>query len=341
MKTLIKILLFLLFFVILISCKKTSTEPEQNYEPGRRDYTWTIDAINSGKEYLYLGNIWGISSKDIWAVGNSSWSTTSIWHYNNAQWKCDSLPRYVDPLTVFGFSSNEVWLGNANSTIWKYNGFTWSKFGEYKLTGYDRTIINYFDGTSNMNIYGVGNVVVNNSDKYKGVIIRYDGTNWNFIDIPETQVMFGSVAIESKSNTLVMCGYTRVSTGLIAKVHYWNGVELKEILSGNGWSFVTKLGNEIFVTLASKIYKYSDKNLTLWKDNTGTTIDGNIICGRSRNDFFICSTNGIAHYNGTDFTSIYNTTLTVETGIAFENDVFFIGLNYTTGKSYIIHGQLK
>jgi hypothetical protein len=339
MKSLIKSVLFLFFFTILISCNKNSTEPEP--QAGRRDYTWDITEINSGNESLDLGRIWGMSPKDVWAIGGSSWSATTIWYYNGSQWRCDSISRAVQPSAIFGFSNNRVWLGNSDSTIWLYDGTQWQKFGEYKLTGYDRTIINSFDGTSSENIFGVGNVVVNINDKYKGAIIHYDGINWNFIDIPETQVMFGSVAIESQSNTLVMCGYTRVSTSLIAKVHYWNGVELKEILSGNGWSFVTKLGNEIFVTLASKIYKYSDKNLTLWKDNTGTTIDGNIICGRSRNDFFIESANGVAHYNGTDFNTVYNTDLIVERGIVFENDVFFIGINYTTGKNYIIHGQLK
>jgi hypothetical protein len=342
MKTLVKILQLLFSLIILISCKKTSTEPEQNYEPGRRDYFWNITEINSGNESLYLNRIWGIAPTNIWAIGNSSWSATTIWHYNGAQWRCDSIPRNVNPTSIYGLSSNQVWLGNGNNTIWKYDDSKWQKFGEYTISGYDKTCINNFEATSAVNIYGVGFVELYGANKWKATIIRYDGTNWNFINsVPETKVSFETVAIETKSNTLVMSGAVNEQTGFIAKVYYWNGVELKELLSENGSSFVTKLGDEIFATLNSKIYKYSDKNVTLWKDNTGTSIDGNIICGRSRNDFFIGSDNGITHYNGTDFTVVYNTNLTIRQGIIFENDVFFIGKDYSKGKNYIIRGQLK
>ncbi len=332
-------------FVIIIglfianSCGENPTEPEP--QPGRRDYVWTVDTINPGNESLYLVRIWGTSANDVWAIGVSSYSATSIWHYNGKQWRGDSIPRYVQPSSIFGFSSNEVWLGNANSTIWKYSNSQWSRFGEYKVTGYDRTNINYFDGTSNNNIYGVGFADVYNSNIAKAIIMQYDGISWKFVNIPNVTVGLETIAIEAKSGVLVMSGTVNDPAGFIAKVYYWDRQELKELLSGSGWSFVTKLGDEIFATLSSKIYKYSNKQLTLWKNNSGTGIDGNIVCGRSRNDFFIGSNNGITHYNGTDFTTIFQTSLTVERGITFENDVFFIGTNYSNGKNYIIHGQLK
>ena len=50
---------------------------------------------------------------------------------------------------------------------------------------------------------------------------------------------------------------------------------------------------------------------------------------------------GITHYDGADFMTLYKTNLTVERGITFEKDVFFIGIDYSLGKNYIIHGQLK
>jgi hypothetical protein len=138
-----------------------------------------------------------------------------------------------------------------------------------------------------------------------------------------------------------MSGTVYDPAGFVAKAYCWDGKNLKELLSGSGWSFVTKLGNEIFATLASKIYKYSNKQLVLWKDNSGSGINGNIICGRSSNDFFIGGINGIVQYNGTDFTTIYNTNLTVERGTVIGNDVFFIGTDYSNMKNYIIHGILK
>jgi hypothetical protein len=338
MTSFLKAITLLMCFIIIISCNNNPIEPE--LQPGRRDYVWTVDTITPGNESLYLLRIWGSSVNDVWAIGASSYSATSIWHYNGQQWRCDSIPRYVQPTSIWGIS-NQVWLGNGNSTIWKYNGSQWSRFGEYKVVGFDQAVINYFDGLSNDNIYAIGGTYINNSNNYKAILLHFNGADWKFVGIPETKVGLETVAIEIKSGVLVMSGTVYDPSGFIAKVYCWDGKELKELLSGSGWSFVTKLGGEIFATLNSKIFKYADKNLILWKDNSGTGIGGNIICGRSRNDFFIGSYDGITHYNGTDFTTIFQTNWTVQRGIAFENDVFFIGTDYSNGKNYIIHGQLK
>jgi len=334
-----KIIVLLMPLIVMFnSCGENGVESES--QPGRRDYVWTVDTINPGNESLYLVRIWGTSANDVWSIGVSSWSATSIWHYNGKQWRCDYIPRYVQPTAIWGIS-NQIWLGNGNSTIWKYDRFQWSRFGEYKVVGFDQVVINYFDGTSNDNIYAIGGTYINNSNNYKAILIHFNGADWSFVSIPETKVGLETVAIEIKSGVLVMSGTVYDPSGYVAKIYCWDGNELKELLSGSGWSFVTKLCDEIFATLSSKIYKYSNKQLILWKDNSGTGIDGNIICGRSRNDFFIGSNNGITHYNGTDFTTIYQSSLTVQRGITFENDVFFIGTNYSNGKNYIIHGQLK
>jgi len=339
MKNLKVVFISSILFLQLVSCKKNFVEPITIYPSGSRDYTWSVDTLNSGYESLYLGRIWGTSSNDVWAVGSSSSVRTTIWHYNGNQWRCDSVGRLVQPSAIFGIYSYEVWLGNENSTIWKFDGYNWGKFGEYKITGFDWLDINAFDGTAIDNIYGVG-FVDSNTDA-KAIIMHYNGTIWSFINVPIVKVSLETVAIESKTGVLVMSGTIYDPTGFVAKVYYWDGKDLKELLSGFGWSFVTKLGDEIFATLASKIYQYSNKQLILWKDNSGKGINGNIICGRSKNDFFIGGINGIVHYNGSDFTTIYNTNLTVERGTVIGQDVFFIGTDYSNMKNYIIHGKLK
>ena len=339
MKKKIFVVIVSLAVLILNSCNSNPVDSPP--QPGRRDYTWTIDEINPGQESLNLVRIWGISPSDVWAVGSSSWTATTIWHYNGVQWRCDSTSRNVQPFAIFGFSSNEVWLGNSNSTIWKYDGTKWYQFGEYKVTGFDRIDINYFDGTSRKDIYCVGFADIYNSNTAKAIMLHYNGSDWSFVNIPTTKVSFETVAIDQSSGILVMSGTVYDPAGFVAKVYCWDGKELKELLSDYGWSFVTKLGTEIFATLGSKIYKYNNWQLTLWKDNSGTGINGNIICGRSRNDFFMKAQDGITHFNGTDFETLYTTNLTVERGITFDKDVFFIGKNYSSGKNYIIHGQLK
>ena len=339
-----KIIIALIAVITIItnSCKDNGTGPEP-LEPGRRDYVWSVDTLNPGHESLYMLRIAGSSASDVWAVGASSWTATSIWHYNGEQWRCDSIPRKISPAALYVASSNEVWLGNRNSIIWKYNGSQWQQYGEYKIKDYDDVTIQYFDGTSNTNIYGVGLKYLYKSDTTRGIIQHYNGITWQYINIPDIWVNFESVAIENQSGVLIISGTVYDPSGFIAKVYSWDGGTLKELLSGSGWSFVTKLGDEIFATLGSKIYKYSDKQLILWKDNTG--INGNIICGRSRNDFFIGAPDGIEHFNGSDFSIVYKNpqghNVQIIIGTIFEKDVFFIANDFTSNRNSIIHGKLK
>jgi hypothetical protein len=332
-------MLLMALTVIIISCGENGVEPE--LQPGRRDYVWSEEILDAGTETVYLGRIWGSDSKDIWATGMSSWSLTTIWHYNGVRWGCDSIPRMGSPFGIFGFSKDEVWLGNANSTIWKYNGKDWAQFGQYSLDGFDQVTINYFDGLSRDNVYGVGSAELYGANKWKAIIMNYNGYRWYFEKIPEVKVGLETVAVDKNSGVLVMSGTANQSGLLIAKLYCWDGSEFKELLSEPGWSFVTKLGDEIYATSNTKIYKYNNKQLTLWKDNIDLDANSNIICGRSRNDFFYRGVNGINHFNGTDFTTLYKTNLPSQWGIAFEKDVFIIGVDYQNGKTHIIHGKLK
>jgi hypothetical protein len=341
-----KTILIIVAAVALItnSCKDNGTGPE-NLEPGRRDYVWTIDTLNPGQESLYMLRIWGSSPTDVWAVGASSWTATSLWHYNGTQWRCDSIPRAVNPSALYGTSSSEVWLGNRNSTIWKYNGIQWKLYGEYKADDFDDITIQDFYGVSSNDVYGIGLKYNYTSDTTRGVIMHYNGYAWGFVNIPNMWVNFETVVVDNKTGILLLSGTMYDPKGFVAKIYSWDGKELKELLAGSGNTFITKLGSESFATYNSKIYKYSDKKLTLWKDNTGSEINGNIICGRSSSDFFIESSGGVVHYNGTDFYEIYKNeaghNAEIMRGMVFEKDVFFIAVDFTAGKNLIVHGKLE
>ena len=332
--------IFVTSIITLISCE--IIDPFNSIIlPGRRDYTWSITEINPGYESLYLVRIWGSSPSDVWAIGQSSSVHTSIWHYNGVQWRCDSLNTIVSPTSIFGLSNNQVWLGNSENAIWRYDGAKWYEYGKYQVDGFNQLCINYFDGLSSADIYCVGFADVYNSNTVKAIIMHYSGVDWQFVNIPETKVSLESIAIDPISGVLVMSGMIYDPTGFIAKVYCWDGKELKDLaFNGPGDTYVTKLGGEIYVSAGARIYKYSDKQLLLWKDNTGTAIYGKLWCGRSKNDFFVQDYSGLSHFNGTDFTTLYKTNLAVFVGIIFEKDVFFTGYDLSTGKNYIIHGKL-
>lgn len=339
--------IFILSVILNINSCNSVTEPE--IQPGRRDYVWEVDTIKPGNESLYLRRIWGSSPNDIWAVGSSSWTATSIWHYNGKEWRCDSIPRKVVANGLFGVAQNDVWLGSCCglNTIWRFNGNNWFQFAELNPeNGYNHITLNCFDGLSASNIYGVGFTELYGQNKWKAMIMHFNGNNWRIVNIPEIRVGFESFAVDEKSGDLVISGTDYDPKGFVSKVYFWDGRQLKELLSElGGWAFVTKLGNEIFVSYSAKIYKYDNKKLNLWKNNTGTLINGNIICGRNRNDFFISTYEGIAHYNGTNYNTLYTKTqdnnVAIGIGTIFEKDVFFIINDFTLGKNLILHGKLN
>ena len=343
MKKYIKILtlLFPLAFVLctLQSCK-SPTGPGEN-SPGRRDYTWTLDTIKTADD-LTLIRMWGISPTDVWAVGTSSSSRLTIWHYNGSWWGCDSIGRPFSPWAIIGFSSSQVWIGNVSSTIWEYTGSQWQQYGKYDVAGYDKNWILNFDGTASNNIYAVGGANKNDGSDYRGTIMHFDGTSWSFMNLPYLKVGFADGKIDQGTNTLITEGTVYDSTGWINKVHAWDGKQLKEIYSGFPYANVGSVQHEALISINQKIYKYQNAQLVQWKDISGTDFSGKIWCGRSENDFFICSSTGMGHYNGTNFQTIYKTNLTMEGGYVFDKDVFFIYSDENNiGLNVVVHGKLK
>jgi hypothetical protein len=330
-------ILLIVVTIVSLSCQHT-TEPE--LQPGRRDYVWTVDTINTN-EALNLSRIWGSSADNVWAVGSSSWTATSIWHYNGRQWTCDSISRRVQPSAIFGFSSDEVWLGNINNTIWKFNGYEWFLFGEYKFEGYDYFGIENFNGTSKNNIYGVGAAAQYASTNYIGLIMHYNGSKWSFINIPKVKVSFSEIGIDHKTNTLVLKGNV-FDPVWVEKIYTWNGKELKEIYSGD-FATVCNIKEEVFITTRKAIYKYDNGKMHLWKDMSNTLFAGNILAARNEKDIFTGSLNGIGHYNGTDFVTIFESGPYISPAIIFEKNIFILERDHKSVKykNKIIRGTLK
>ena len=290
MKKLLKMLFVSMLLLTEFNCNNNPVT-QTDEKGGRRDYTWTIDTIKTA-DPLTLSRIWGITPNDIWAVGNGAATAVQIWHYDGKSWKCDNTARPFTPWAVIGFSSNEVWIGNTGSTIWKYNGTQWQQYGKYNVEGYDQIWIMNFDGTSSKNIYGVGSANKNDGSDYKGTIMHYDGQKWSLENIPSVKVGFADGKIDQKSGALITEGTVYDSTGWINKVHSWDGKQLKEIYSGIPYAGVGSFQHEVLVSIDHKIYKYSNGQLVLWKDLSGTEYYGKIWCGRSENDFFLGSLSG-------------------------------------------------
>ena len=146
------LLLTTLTSIIISSCSSPS-EPAYIPEPGRRDYVWTVDTLlglNSPR-----GRMWGSSPTDVWATSSSNWNV-SISHYNGIKWTSYGIPGIVQPNAVHGFSSSEIYIGDENGKIWKYNGSSWQLIEQIRKEG-----VSYFQfeniwGESSNDIFAVG-----------------------------------------------------------------------------------------------------------------------------------------------------------------------------------------
>jgi hypothetical protein len=128
----------------------------------------------------------------------------------------------------------------------------------------------------------------------------------------------------------------------VDKVFTWNGKELKEIYSGD---FVTvcNIKENVFITTRTAIYIYFNGKMQLWKDMSNTMFAGNILAARNEKDIFTGSRNGIGHYNGSDFVTIFETGPYISPAIIFEKDVFILEWDHKNVKykNKIIRGTLK
>ncbi|MEO8233329.1 MAG: hypothetical protein ABI638_13680, partial [Ignavibacteriota bacterium] len=193
-----KIFLFLLFSLInfflnltLNSCN--TTEPDE-LKPGSRNYDWTLDTLklNNG-DFLTLTRMWANTSNDVWTIGFGDVSRNLIWHFDGSKWATDSIPRGMSPTGIFGFGNNNVWLGTAEGAFWHFNGSTWSEFSQHSFTGYDRIVIENIWGNSPSNIYAVGFAENYSTSDYKAILMKYSGTNWDFVQIPDMQLSFTNI----------------------------------------------------------------------------------------------------------------------------------------------------
>jgi hypothetical protein len=338
MKTNVIIIIILFGLIIINSCNGI-TEPE--LQPGRRDYMWSVDTIKTGNEVIILLDIWGSSPDNIWGIAMAS-AQYSIWHYDGLNWTRDYGDRRISPWAIWGVNKYEVWMGNQNSTIWKYNGTNWNLHTELKIEGYDNIIIQDLYGNSYNNIWGCGYAEIHNTDKYIGILTKYNGTKWEIINIPDTRIGFGQITIDEKSKNLIISGtvYEQNPPAMTFKIYSWDGKELKEIFSSLSDNSISSVGGKVYMVNSRKIYRYNQDRFEYLKEFPDTKFLGWLF-GRNEKDFFAIALDGIGHYNGTDFTTVYKTESWTRGGFIFDKDVFFIMHNFQNRLNTVVHGKLK
>ena len=338
-------LLTVLLTIILInlSCEDNPVEPNEP-PPGRRDYVWEEYRIKFEVDLLQLNDFWASSPTNVWgAAGAASSIYYSVVHFDGTTFEHYPIEAPgPNPTFVWGLDSTNVWLSTSNNSIWHFDGKEWYKQQDLSVDGYDNVTIQSLWGNSIDNLYGVGAAQNYSTHDYIGVIIKYENGVWNFLDIPDFKVGFNSIRKDPQTGQLFISA-TNFDNGFLEKLFVHNGKELEEVYSEYSSDLAPViLGNKLVILLDQIIYKYnySTKKLEKFIDLTGTSLWGGIR-GRSINDFFAVAADGIGHYNGTNFETIYKTNLDLTLAFVMAEDVFFPGTDLNTRETVLIHAKLK
>lgn len=346
-----KILIIVLAVVVIItgSCKDDGTGPE-NLEPGRRDYTWTVDTLNMPMNFISA--IWGSSPNDVWTVGGGGEDEDRLLHYDGNKWstyKNESI--LCTGETIYGFSADNVWMGGGNDgRIWHYDGNKWSENYRYIVEGAYNVGINDIWGTQPNDVYacGITTSVISGITRWQGFILHFNGYTWQEV----VRVSFNSqfIKIRSEQNKTYVFAIRR-SAEISDTISFYqlNGNELKEIYSASEEEIT--FGN--FVIIDNQLYFWISNTVYFYRNNTFIkqfSIDNPnwwyYIFGRNSKDIFVSMRNGLAHYNGMNieylfkYPNIYHKIIGGEPA-TFEKELFIGFYDMNLNKNLILHGKLK
>ena len=281
--------------------------------------TWT--EMSSGPK-IDLGDVWGNSPSDVFAVGARGHGT--IVHYDGSFWTEMSTTGTLDSLQgVWGSSPANVFavgygwnVGPDYSTILHYDGSSWSG-----MTSGSANALYDIWGSSASDVFAVG---------WSGTILHYDGASWNAMSSGTTnwlRAVWGSSASD-----VFAVGWS----GTI--LHY----------DGNAWSSMSSGTTEnslygVWGSSASDVFAVGSSGTILhydgntWSSMTSSTsYDLNGVWGSSSSDIFAVGTYTILHYDGTSWSVMSSGPVWFLGGVwgTSSSDVFAVGRN-----GMVIHYQ--
>jgi hypothetical protein len=342
-------LLQLLLIIILLnlSCKKSPTEYIDNIEPGRRDYVWTIDTIDT----IYpTYKIWGSSPTDLWTISSPGDFSRTIFHFDGNKWSTDGISRFFDPHSIYGFSRNEVYIGGLNGQILKFDGSNWNQIAELNKECTDYIGFENIWGESANDFYAVGSGPDNNGYFNISVIVHFINGNWKMID---TGSLLGDVVHLYKNHTddiiylqVIKIGGAKFPDSTL--IYEYNGIRYNKLYSSvetkGLLADINLINNEVYFILGNEIaLRRNNQFQTLFKINNPNFYQR--IWGRNYKDIFLLMTDGLAHYNGSDVEYIFYFNVTPRTQVygaaLFEKEVFFTVYEDITKLKLIYHGKIK
>ena len=304
---------------------------------------WTVDTVKI--PFNDLGQLWANSSNDIWAVGSGGGLDQTIWHFNGIKWSTDGVSRPIAPITVFGFSSNDVWFGGSEGNIWRYNGSKFSSSLSYRPTP-NWVYSGFHDlfGNSSGDLYAVG-WVDSNKVRY-GKIFHFNGYNWKMLNISSTGDDFMQIRKGKYNSNYFLWSWRsdNVHSDSV-RIFLFSGTGLRELHRGlmndTHGAGIETINGEVYFGIDNAVYTYKWGNFVKKFDvNNSNFIQG--LNGRNEKDIFLAMWDGVAHYNGENIEYIFRENNLVLRDIeVLEKEVILLYNDFSKDLSLIFHGILK
>ena len=303
------LLLSLLSFLLLtaFSCKDDVVTP-QELQPGRRDYTWTVDTIDAPGDTYY--RLWASSPTDVWATSPGD-PSQAIAHFNGLSWVTYYVIGMNTPHSIYGFAYNNIYIATYGGGIWKFNGLSWNQFAQLSKDG--RTDIGFNDiwGESSNDLYVFGGYPDSIGAFNNSFIAHYYNNNWLVMDTKGVNGLVAKLFKNSSDNKLYILTYKlgggiNPDSSMIYELDqgYFNKI-YSSIWTGGQQADISLIDNDVYFILGNQIAKRINGHFQtfLQVDNPNFY---QRIWGRNSKDIFLLMYDGLSHYNDSDMVYLFH-----------------------------------
>lgn len=327
------------FLIALAGCDLLrSDDPDKPLTPGRRDYVWKVDTLSSPPGG-FVSDMWGSSPDNVWAVLDGGFPR--LWHFDGSKWS--GWPEFFSSSfhSVYGFASNDVWLGGGDGQIHHFDGQEWKLNYKHQIDGMGGPMILDIWGSSPTNIYAAG-VVEDGGPPYRGFLLHYNGNKWQELVVTDFDVQFGRV-LKGVYIDAIKPVYNGAAPDTIVFYHFGDG-RLRELYSQStdrGKITMHSIGNEPYFLFNQNIHRRISGKFKPILTSLKSSIYG--FGGRHEKDIFLFDNVDVFHHDGettVPFTALRPLPRGVYRALFFEQDVFLVVWDFESGTTLIYNGTL-